>query len=83
MRPTIRVFKTYATIAADKNLVTEGGSPCAMIVCGTAGDLTVTPHGKPSADQLVTFAAGVPQYLACTAIKTTGATASKVTVGWQ
>lgn len=78
---TVRVFKTYATIAADVDLTTIGAYS-AMIVCGTDGDLVLTPHGTPDADQLVSFKAGVPQYLSARAIKLAGSTATKVTVGW-
>jgi isopentenyl diphosphate isomerase/L-lactate dehydrogenase-like FMN-dependent dehydrogenase len=77
------VLKTWATVVADIDLRAAGGSSCAMIVCGTAGNLTLTPHGAPAADVLVYFAAGVPQYLAANAIKLAGATATKVTVGWS
>lgn len=76
------IFKTYPTIAADKDLKADGGSACACIVVGTAGDLVLTPYGNPGADQTVTFAAGIPQYLKATAIKAAGSTAAKITVAW-
>lgn len=79
----IHIIKSYATIATNKDLVADGGSACSVISCGTAGDLVVTPEGNPGADQVVTFAAGVPQYLRCIAIKASGTTAAKVTVGWS
>ena len=79
---TVRVFRTYAAIAADIDLTTDGGAYSAMIVTGTDGDLVLTPHGNPDADQVVSFKAGWPQYLAARAIKLAGSTATKVTVGW-
>lgn len=79
---TVRVFKTYANITADVDLAAVGGAYSEIIVCGTDGDLTLTPHGNPAADQLVSFKAGVPQYLSARAIKLAGSTATKVTVGF-
>jgi len=69
----------YATVDADKNLLTLLGGPAQVIVAGGAGALDVTL--EDGAEITLTLAVGVPQYWSIKLLKTTGAVANKITVG--
>jgi hypothetical protein len=76
------IFKYYAAIGADTNLITEGGDACRQIIVGTAGTLVLTRIDGTEitiASEVVT--ASPVLNVSAVAIKN-GSTATKILVLW-
>lgn len=81
--PFIQSYATGGALAANVDLVAEGGGPCRAIRVGQAGNLVVHDARTPTTPKTIPdVLAGETVYVSAVTLVASGTTAQKITVLW-